>query len=128
MAERGALVMPFDLDATTHVFDATSDGGVQTVTADDPGDRTQIGLIRAHLREERENFGRGDFSDPAAIHGHDMDGVADLTAGYRDITVSYTSLPDGAQLRYRTDRPELVEAVHAWFARQTLDHGDHAAH
>lgn len=126
IAERGAQVMPFDLDATTHTFTDTEDGGVQTVTADDPDDNDQIQLIRAHLREERDKFARGDFEDPAAIHGHDMDGVAELAAGYRDITVTYTDLPDGGRLTYTTDRPDLVDVVHAWFARQVMDHGAHA--
>jgi hypothetical protein len=34
--ERGAAVMPFDLDLTTHTFDDTTDGGIQTVTANNP--------------------------------------------------------------------------------------------
>lgn len=126
VAERGAQVMPFDLDATTHTFTKTEDGGVQTVVADDPTDASQIELIRQHLREERDNFARGDFNDPAAIHGHDMDGVADLRAGYHDIAVDYLDRPDGAQLAYRTDRADLVEALHAWFDRQVTDHGPDA--
>jgi hypothetical protein len=126
VAERGAQVMPFDLDATTHTFTTADDGGVQTVVADDPTDAAQIELIRKHLRDERDNFARGDFNDPAAIHGHDMDGVADLRAGYRDLTVDYHDRPAGAQLTYRTDRADLVKALHAWFDRQVTDHGPHA--
>jgi hypothetical protein len=126
VADRGTQVMPFDLDATTHTFTDTDDGGIQTVTADDPGDDEQIELIRAHLRDERDKFAQGDFEDPAAIHGHDMDGVAELAAGYRDIAVTYADLPDGGQLTYTTERPDLVDAVHAWFARQVMDHGVHA--
>jgi hypothetical protein len=126
VAERGADVMPFDLDTTTHTFTNTDDGGIQSVTADDPDDTDQIRLIRAHLREERDKFARGDFEDPAAIHGHDMDGVAELAAGYRDITVTYDALPDGGRLTYTADAPQLVDAVHAWFARQVTDHGEHA--
>lgn len=126
VAERGADVMPFDLDATTHSFTNTDDGGIQTVTADDPAETDQIQLVRAHLREERAKFARGDFEDPAAIHGHDMDGVAELAVGYHNITVTYTDLPDGGQLTYTTDRPDLVDAVHNWFARQVTDHGSHA--
>jgi hypothetical protein len=126
IAERGAAVMPFDLDATTHTFTTTSTGGVQEVTADDPTDAEQVALIRQHLRAEQANFARGDFDDPAAIHGHDMDGVAELRAGYRDIDVAYDELPAGAQLTYTTGRADLVEAVHAWFDRQVMDHGDHA--
>jgi hypothetical protein len=126
VARRGEEVMPFDLDATTHTFTATDTGGVQTVVADDPADSEQIALIRDHLREERDNFARGDFDDPAAIHGHDMDGVAELRAGYADITVTYADLPDGAKLTYTSDLPALVDAVHAWFDRQVSDHGAHA--
>jgi len=123
VAERSATVMPFDLDATTHTFTHTDDGGIQTVTADDPSDAEQIDLIRDHLQDERDNFARGNFDDPAAIHGHDMDGVAELRAGYTDINVSYTDLPDGAEMTYTTDRADLVGAIHAWFDRQLMDHG-----
>jgi hypothetical protein len=126
VAERGTEVMPFDLEATTHVFTQTDDGGWQVVRADDPEDAENIELIRAHLREERDNFAEGDFDDPAAIHGHDMPGVAELQAGYRDITVIYADRPDGAQLTYTSDEPDMVEAIHAWFDRQVMDHGAHA--
>ena len=126
VAERGAEVMPFDLDATTHVFTKTDDGGIQVVTADDPADQRQIELIREHLTDERDNFARGDFDDPAQIHGHDMPGVAELTAGYADVAVTYAETPAGAQLTYTTDDPQLVDAIHAWFDRQLMDHGDDA--
>jgi hypothetical protein len=126
VADRGAEVMPFDLDATTHVFTKTDRGGVQVVTADDPGDQRQIDLIREHLTEERDGFARGDFDDPAQIHGHDMPGVAELTAGYADVVVTYAEAPAGAELTYTTDDAALVDAIHAWFDRQLLDHGDDA--
>jgi hypothetical protein len=118
--------MPFDLDATTHVFRPTDDGGVQVVRADDPEDETQIELIRDHLHAERDAFAEGDYTDPARIHGMDMPGVAELSARYAEVTVAYRDRPDGARLRYRTDDPELVDAIHAWFDRQLMDHGDHA--
>jgi hypothetical protein len=126
VAERGAAVMPFDLDATTHVFTETDAGGTQAVTADDPSDQRQIDLIRAHLDEERDKFARGEFDDPARIHGHDMPGVAELTAGHTRVTVTYAELPDGAQLTYESDDEQLIEAIHVWFDRQVMDHGDDA--
>jgi hypothetical protein len=126
VAERGAEVMPFDLDATTHSFTKTDDGGVQVVVADDPDDADQIELIRSHLAEERDAFARGDFDDPAAIHGHDMEGVAELQAGFADVEIAYSERADGAALRYRTTDPALVDAIHAWFDRQVMDHGAHA--
>lgn len=126
VAERGAEVMPFDLDATTHTFTKTDDGGIQIVVADDPSDVHQVALIRSHLAEEREHFARGDFDDPAAIHGHDMEGVAELRARYADVEITYHDRPDGAQLEYTSDDPALVDAIHAWFDRQVMDHGAHA--
>lgn len=126
VAERGAEVMPFDLDATTHRFTKTSDGGVQTVTADDPSDQTQVRLVREHLLVERDMFASGDYDDPARIHGMDMPGVAELRAGYQRIDVSYSDVPAGAELRYTTNDTDLVKAIHAWFDRQVTDHGAHA--
>jgi hypothetical protein len=127
IAARGAQVMPFDLDATTHLFQPSADGGIQQVTADKAGDTEQIALIRAHLQAEASKFQRGDFSDPTTIHGQDMPGVAQLQAGYARITVRYAELSNGAQLQYSTDDPVLIAALHAWFAAQTSDHGQHAA-
>jgi hypothetical protein len=126
VAERGAKVMPFSLDATTHVFDAATTGGMQRVVADDPRDRRQIGLIREHLRKEARAFRRGDFGDPASIHGREMPGLAELRAGHRRIEVRYRDLPDGARIDYRTTDPSLVRAIHHWFDAQLGDHGDDA--
>ena len=55
VAEKGAEVMPFDLERTTHIFNKQTDGGLQQVISDD-GDVTQIALIRDHLAEEAERF------------------------------------------------------------------------
>jgi hypothetical protein len=126
VAERGAQVMPFDLDATTHSFVPTAAGGLQTVVADDPSDPEQIELIQQHLQEEATAFGRGDFGDPAQIHGADMPGLAALQDGADRIDVEYRSRDDGAELTYTTDDPLLVAALHDWFAAQTSDHGQHA--
>lgn len=123
VAERGAKVMPFSLKATTHVFDATATGGTQRVVANDPRDGEQIRLVREHLREEAAAFKRGDFGDPASIHGEDMPGLAALQAGFERIEVSYRDLPDGAAIVYRTDDRTLAAAVADWFDAQLRDHG-----
>ncbi len=79
VAHRGATVMPFDLSRTTHVFDDQADGGLQTVTANDPSDTAQIYLIRAHLADLANRFARGNFADQAWLHGMDMPGLAELS-------------------------------------------------
>lgn len=127
VAQRGARVMPFSLDATTHVFDATGRGGTQRVVAKDPDDTREIGLIREHLRDEARAFGRGNFADPASIHGADMPGLRALPAGYRDIDVRYRELSIGAEIAYGTDNAQLAAAVRAWFDAQLRDHAGDAA-
>jgi hypothetical protein len=128
VAQRGAGVMPFDLEATTHRFESTETGLVQTVTVDDPEDREQIAMIREHLQEEAGRFAQGDFDDPATIHGHDMPGLAELREGAGNIDIQIESRDDGARLIYTTDDPDLIEALHRWGDAQVSDHGDHAEH
>lgn len=125
VAALGAEVMPFDLDATTHVFAKTENGGLQTVVADSD-DAEQIELIRMHLGEEAERFSRGDFHDPEMIHGADMPGLHTLVMGAERIEITYAEVERGAEIRYETDETPLVEAIHAWFDAQVADHGEHA--
>ena len=80
VARRGADVMPFNLEATTHVFMKTARGGIQKVVAKDPSNLAQVRLVRAHLREIQLQFEHGNFSGPAHIHGQAMPGLAELQA------------------------------------------------
>ncbi|WP_260462590.1 aspartate carbamoyltransferase [Streptomyces sp. TRM72054] len=126
VAERGRTVMPFDLERTTHRFTPTATGGTQDVVADRRGDTEQIDLIRDHLRKEAAAFSRGDFADPARIHGADMPGLAELRDGYDRIEVTYEDRADGATLTYTTQDSALADALHDWFEAQLGDHGAHA--
>jgi hypothetical protein len=128
VAQRGAEVMPFDLGATTHRFEPTDTGLVQTVTADDPEDSEQVALIREHLEEEAARFAQGDFNDPATIHGDEMPGLIQLRAGAAEIDIQFERRNDGAGLVYTTNDPALIEALHQWGEAQVSDHGDHAEH
>jgi hypothetical protein len=128
VAERGAAVMPFDLERTTHRFAKTGTGGVQTVVSDNPTDATQIGLIQEHLGGEAARFRGGDFADPARIHGTDMPGLAALRDSAGKVAVDYADTADGARITYTTSEPALVAALHAWFDVQVSDHGTHATH
>jgi hypothetical protein len=121
VADRGAL------DATTHRFTLTVDGLVQTVIADDPGDRVQVALVCQHLADEAERFRWGNYGDPAAIHGHDMAGLAELEADPTAITIELIPVPAGAELTFATDDDVLVGALHRWREAQISDHGAHAA-
>jgi hypothetical protein len=126
VAERGAEVMPFDLDATTHRFEPTASGLEQTVVADDPDDHEQVALVREHLAAEAARFRAGDYDDPAAIHGDHMPGLAELSAGADGVVVELSELDDGARLTFTSADPALVDALHRWGEAQTMDHGTHA--
>ncbi|MGS2647094.1 hypothetical protein [Streptosporangium sp. G12] len=128
IAARSRQVMPFDLERTTHHFAKSATGGVQTVTSDDPADAEQVTLIREHLTAEAAGFGRGDYGDPASIHGGEMPGLRDLEQGHSRIDIRYTELPAGARITYTTSDASLVTALHAWFDAQVTDHGRHAEH
>ena len=125
VAARGANVMPFDLDRSTHFFDKLDGGGQQRVVSDD-NDAEQIRLIREHLAEEAERFSRGDFHDPEMIHGSDMAGIHALTTGYERLSVEYSDIDGGGQIDYSSEDPALVTALHQWFDQQVSDHGQHA--
>ena len=128
VAERGAQVMPFDLDATTHRFEPTANGLEQTVVADDADDAEQVALIREHLEAERRRFESGDFSDPAEIHGDDMPGLATLQARASELEITYSEVAAGARLLFVSDKPDVIYALHEWGRAQTADHGSHADH
>lgn len=124
VARLGADVMPFSLQATTHVFTQTADGGTQRVVVKDLSDATQIRLVREHLHEIESQFRKSDFSGPSHIHGNEMPGLAQLKAAKPgDISIAYRDVDGGAELTYRTRKAKLVSALHAWFDAQLSDHG-----
>ena len=116
-------VMPFDMSKTIHVFRMTELGGVQKVLVRDPSETEQILLIRQHLSHEAEKFGRGDYSDPTKLHGADMPGLAVLRGNPSKVMVSYSELPEGAQLTFQTKDMSVLAAIHRWFGAQLSEHG-----
>lgn len=125
VAARGPNIMPFDLAQTLHEFQSVKDGGILTVTANDPKNEGQIQLIREHLQKEFQKFSQGDFSDPASLHGENMPGLTAMSSGIKRIKINYTTLPNGARLTFATGDPALVSAIHQWFAAQRMDHHNH---
>jgi hypothetical protein len=124
----GHEVMPFKMSATQHVFEMTESGGIQQVIARDPNDTAQIGLIRQHLHHEAMRFSSGDFSDPTALHGAEMPGLRELSAGAAQIEIDFSDLPNGAQLTFTTRDLRLITTIHRWFGAQLSDHGTDATY
>ncbi len=126
--DRGADVMPFDLKATKHLFTKTESGGIQRVIARTTGDTQQVGLIRAHLRNIAEKFSRGDFDEPAHVHGAAMPGLAELRAApHGALLTRYRDIELGAEIEYSSSSPQIIDAIHRWFDAQLVDHGPDAS-
>lgn len=121
----GHEVMPFDLPTSVHIFRMTESGGVQRVVLRDPKPvkPDQISLIRQHLQHEAKEFQRGNFTDPATLHGAAMPGLKELQAGSSKIKVSYSELPTGAQITFETSDVHALTAIHRWFGAQLSEHG-----
>ena len=126
--QMGHEVMPFDLNKTTHIFNMTETGGIQKVIAKDPTDAKQIALIQQHLQHEAERFQQGNYSDPATLHGEDMPGLKELSAGAALVAVTYASTPAGAEITFTTKDLRLLTAIHQWFGAQLSEHGADAAY
>jgi len=123
----GHDVMPFDLSKTTHIFRMTDSGGVERVIVKDATGKDQVPLIQQHLQHEAEAFQRGDYADPASLHGTGMPGLKELQAGAARIKVSYSALPTGAEITFETKDLHLLTAIHRWFGAQLSEHGADAA-
>lgn len=118
---RGKQVMGVDQYTSTHRFESLPDGGrivLQRDSADAAGEAT----IRAHLREIRERFTRGDFTLPGVVHATEVPGTAVMSARRRRIRYVMEPLPRGGQLRIVTRDAAALEAVHAFLAFQRMDH------
>jgi hypothetical protein len=116
-------VMPFELSKALHIFKMTEQGGVQSVVARAPVSTEQLTLVRAHLRHEAAEFQKGNYSDPATLHGANMPGLNKLREGASRIRVSYADLPNGAAITFETTDLHLLTAIHRWFGAQLSEHG-----
>jgi hypothetical protein len=123
--ERSEQVMPFDMNQAMHVFTPTKTGGVQAVVVHNANEQ-QISLVRQHLQQQAVAFAKGDFSNPAYVHGNDMPGLNELERDYSHMTVAYANTTLGAKIVYTSADPKVVAAIHEWFRAQVHDHGSHA--
>jgi len=123
--QRMQQLVPFSVDQTTETFTKTVHGGIQHLVAKSAGDTKQIKLIQTHLLRITKELQKGNFSMTERIHGPDMPGLAQLKkAETDDIKFEYEVLPNGAQIHYSTEYPELVQALHLWFDAQQSEHGN----
>lgn len=117
------MVMPFDMTKTLHIFKMTEHGGVLQVIVRQSRWKAQVPLIQQHLKHEAMQFQKGNYADPATLHGTDMPGLKDLTQGAASVKVSYQDLPNGGVITFETTSLHLQTAIHRWFGAQLSEHG-----
>ena len=122
MHARGAHVMGFDQDATTHHFYLYADGGAIDVAANDQADRVNVTAIRSHLPHIVQMFGSGDFSSPMLVHAANVPGTADLARLTDRVRFSYVETTRGGRVEAKTSDPAALEALYAFLRFQISDH------
>jgi hypothetical protein len=122
MGTRGAQVMGFDQNKTTHHFYLYPDGGAIDVSVNDPKDVANRDAIRSHLPHIAMMFGAGDFSAPMMVHDTNVPGTADLTRLKARITFSYAETPGGGRVNIVTRDKDALAALYAFLRFQIADH------
>jgi hypothetical protein len=126
VAQRGAQVMPFNLEQTMHHFSKTQMGGIQQVVVKNPQNQVDLSAIQRHLSSLSTRFSAGDFSGPQSIHGQDMPGTKMLELNAQRIRFQYQDLALGGQIEMISTEPELILAIHQFLDAQLNDHARHA--
>jgi hypothetical protein len=122
MNQRGAHVMGFDQDKTTHHFYLYTDGGAVDVSVNDPKDKTNLDGIRQHLPHIAMMFGQGNFDAPMMVHDTKVPGTAELAKFKDRLTYKYTETAKGGRVDITTADAEALKAVHAFLKFQITDH------
>lgn len=122
MDMRGAQVMGFDQEKTTHHFYLYTDGGAIDVSVKDAADTTNRDAIRAHLPHVAMMFGMGNFDDPMMVHETKVPGTAEMATLKDRLSFKYTETPKGGRVDITTKGPEAVKAVHAFLTFQIAEH------
>ena len=120
--ERGAHVMGFDQQKTTHHFYLYPDGGAIDVAANDPNDEADIKAARAHLPHIAKMFGEGDFSAPVLVHATNVPGTADLARLKDRLSYHYEETPRGGRVNIVTADADALAALHRFLRYQIADH------
>jgi hypothetical protein len=119
---RGAKVMGFDQEKTTHHFYLHPDGGAIDIAVNDPADATNREAIQAHLPHIAMLFGNGDFSAPMLIHETKVPGTETMTRLKDRIAYRFVKTPKGGRLDITTSDPAALAAVHEFLRFQITDH------
>ena len=122
MNHRGAAVMGFDQDKTTHHFLLFPDGGAIDVAANEASDLESREAIRSHLPHIAVMFGEGDFDAPMLVHDTDVPGTAELSKQKDLVRYTYVETPRGGRVDIVTNDEAALRALHQFLRFQIQDH------
>lgn len=120
--ERGAHVMGFDQDKTTHSFRLHPDGGAVDISVKDRGDAANRNAIRSHLPHIAQMFGLGNFEAPMLIHATKVPGTEQMAALKNRIRFVYVETAGGGRLDIFTTDADALRAIHEFMRFQIADH------
>jgi len=120
---RGAMVMGFDQDKTTHHFLLYEDGGAIDISVKDTTDVKNRDAIRAHLPHIAAMFGTGDFNAPMMVHdSRNVPGTATMAELKDKIAYRYVETARGGRVEIVTRDKNALAAVHQFLTFQIRDH------
>jgi hypothetical protein len=122
MKKRGAVVMGFDQNTTTHHFRLTVTGGFIQVEVNDSADAGNRELIRRHLKTIAEEFASGNFGKPFATHDEMPPGVKTMQRNKAAISYQFESTESGGRVRISTKSADAAKAVHDFLRYQITEH------
>lgn len=119
---RGAHVMGFDQEKTTHHFSLYEDGGAIDVSVKAAVDQVNLDAIRAHLPHIATMFGQGRFDAPMLVHDTKVPGTADMARLKARLIYRYADTPTGGRVNIVAKDAKALAAVHRFLAFQIADH------
>jgi hypothetical protein len=123
MNQRGAMVMGFDQQKTTHHFYLYEDGGAIDISVNDAADTANRDAIRSHLPHIAMLFGQGNFDAPMLVHdSKNVPGTAEMTRLKDKISYKYVESTKGGRVDIVTTEPVALTAVHDFLRFQITDH------
>jgi hypothetical protein len=123
MNHRGATVMGFEQEKTTHHFHLYEDGGAIDVSVNDAADTANRDAIRSHLPHIALLFGQGNFEGPMVVHdSKTVPGTAEMTSLKDRISYQYVESSTGGRVDIVTRDAAALKAVHEFLRFQIADH------
>ena len=119
---RGEKGMGFSQTTTTHHFLLKADGGVISVSANDPKDSAARDHIRMHLSHIAHAFSTGDFDIPMFVHNQEAAGVPALKRLAKEIHYEFHETGHGGEVTISSKSAEAIDAIHDYLRFQIREH------